>query len=66
MPKAVRDALGLTAGTALDVSVYGSALTLTPHGRTASIVEEQGRLVSDPGIVITDDEMFSLIDAGRR
>jgi AbrB family looped-hinge helix DNA binding protein len=66
VPKALRDALGLTPGTTLDVSSYGAALTLIPRGRTASVIEEDGRLVADADQVITDDEVFGLIDAGRR
>jgi AbrB family looped-hinge helix DNA binding protein len=66
VPKALRDALGLVPGTTLDVSAYGSALTLVPKGRTAVIVEEDGRLVADSDQMITDDQVFGLLDAARR
>ena len=39
VPKALRDALGLTPGTAVDISQYGSGLTMLPAGRTARLVE---------------------------
>ena len=66
VPKPLRDALGLTPGTTLDVSQYGTGLTLTPKGRTAQLVEEGGRLVAISDRVVTDEDIFSLIDAGRR
>ena len=66
VPKPLRDALGLEAGTVIDVSSYGTGLTLIPRGRTARLVEEDGLLVAESDRKITDDEVFSLIDAGRR
>jgi AbrB family looped-hinge helix DNA binding protein len=66
VPKPLRDALGLVPGTTLDVSSYGAALTLVPRGRTAHLVEEDGRLVADSATTITDQDVFALIDAGRR
>ena len=66
VPKALRDALGLAPGMTLDVSSYGSGLTIVPRGRTARLVEEDGRLVADSDRTVTDAEIFALIDAGRR
>ncbi len=66
VPKSLRDALGLTAGSTLDVSRYGSGLQLQPTGRTARLVEESGLLVATGETVIDDDIVFGLIDAGRR
>ena len=66
VPKALREALGLDPGTVLDVSGYGTGLTLVPRGRTARLVEEDGRLVADGDRTITDEDVFALIDAGRR
>ena len=60
-----RDALGLTPGTALDVSSYGAGLTIVPKGRTAHLVKEGGTLVADSDRAITDEDLFRLIDAGR-
>lgn len=66
VPKQLRDALGLEAGTVVDISSYGSGLTLIPRGRTARLVEVDGRLVADSGREITDNDIFAIIDAGRR
>ncbi len=66
VPKALRDALGLSPGTTLDVSTYGAGLTLVPRGRTASVVEEGGALVLDSDRQVGDGDIFGLIDAGRR
>jgi AbrB family looped-hinge helix DNA binding protein len=66
VPKPLREALGLGPGTRLDISAYGGGLTLVPQGRTARLVKKTGRLVADSDRTITDDEVFALIDAGRR
>lgn len=66
VPKPLRDALGLTAGTAVDISSYGTGLTLIPRGRTARLIEEDGFLVAEGGRTITDEDVFALIDASRR
>lgn len=66
VPKPLREALGLSPGTRLDISTYGGGLTLVPRGRTARLIEEDGRLVADDDRPITDEEIFALVDAGRR
>jgi AbrB family looped-hinge helix DNA binding protein len=66
LPKPMRDALGLTAGTSVDISAYGAGLQLIPTGRTARLVLENGVLVATGNTSIDDDTMFGLIDAGRR
>lgn len=66
VPKVLRDALGLTPGTAVDISRYGPGLALVPAGRTARLVEEAGVLVATGKTRIDDDDVFGLIDAGRR
>ena len=67
LPKALRDALGLTPGSTVDVSPYGNGVQITPGGRTATVeLSEAGRLVATSETVVTDDMMFGLIDAGRR
>jgi AbrB family looped-hinge helix DNA binding protein len=66
VPKPLRDALGLTAGSTVDISRYGAGLQLIPTGRTAHLVEESGVLVATGDTVIDDDIVFGLIDAGRR
>ncbi|MGI9155844.1 MAG: AbrB/MazE/SpoVT family DNA-binding domain-containing protein [Marmoricola sp.] len=66
VPKALREALGLRAGSTLDISQYGQGLQLVPSGRTARLVEEAGLLVATGQTTLDDDDVFSLIDAGRR
>jgi AbrB family looped-hinge helix DNA binding protein len=66
VPKRLRDALGLVAGSIVDISRYGAGLQLVPSGRTARLVEEAGVLVATGETEIDDDTVFGLIDAGRR
>jgi AbrB family looped-hinge helix DNA binding protein len=66
VPKPLRDALGLTPGTSVDISRYGAGLQIVPAGRTARLVEESGALVATGDTAIDDEDVFGLIDAGRR
>jgi AbrB family looped-hinge helix DNA binding protein len=66
VPKPLRDALGLTPGSSVDVSRYGPGLQIIPTGRTARLIEEDGVLVASGDTKIDDDIVFGLIDAGRR
>jgi AbrB family looped-hinge helix DNA binding protein len=67
LPKSLRDALGLTPGSTVDVSPYGGGVQITPGGRTARLERsDDGRLVARSETVVTDDVVFALIDAGRR
>ena len=66
VPKPLRDALGLTPGTVVDISQYGAGLTIIPGGRTARLVEKDGELVFTGETRINDEIVFALIDAGRR
>ncbi len=66
VPKPLRDALGLAAGSTVDISRYGAGLQLVPTGRTARLVEESGLLVATGETTIDDDVVFGLIDAARR
>ena len=66
IPKALRDALGLRAGSTVDVSQCGAGLQLIPVVRTARLVKESGALVATGDTEIDDDVVFGLIDAGRR
>jgi AbrB family looped-hinge helix DNA binding protein len=66
VPKPLRDALGLVPGTTVDVSMYGAGLQVVPVGRTARIVEVDGAVVADSDTVVTDDDVFGLLDVGRR
>jgi AbrB family looped-hinge helix DNA binding protein len=66
VPKALRDALGLSPGTTVDVSRYGAGLQLVVAGRTARLTEVDGELVADSTTPVTDDVVFGLLDSGRR
>ena len=66
IPKALRDRLALIPGSVVDVSEYGDGLHIAPGGRTARLVKRQGKLVAESDTVVTDDDIFSLLDAGRR
>lgn len=66
VPKVLREALGLRAGSTVDISPYGSGLQIVPAGRTARLVDESGVLVAAGETEIDDDVVFGLIDAGRR
>ena len=67
LPKSLRDALGLAPGSKVDISAYGAGLQVIPGGRTARIVRgPDGRLVAVSETVVTDDDMFALIDSARR
>lgn len=65
VPKPLRDALGLSAGSTVDISRYGAGLQLVPTGRTARLVIEDGVLVASGETAVDDDDVFGLIDAGR-
>lgn len=66
VPKPLRDALGLVAGSVVDISPYGAGLQLVPAGRTARLVDENGSLVATGDMTIDDDIVLRLIDSGRR
>jgi AbrB family looped-hinge helix DNA binding protein len=66
LPKPLRDALGLVAGSTVDISRYGAGLQLLPTGRTARLADESGVVVATGDTVIDDDTVFGLLDAGRR
>lgn len=66
VPKPLRDALGLTPGSTVDISRYGAGLQLVPAGRTARLIDESGVLVAAGEVAIDDDVVFGLIDSGRR
>lgn len=66
VPKQLREALGLTPGTTLDISWYGAGLQIVPRGRTARLVEEDGHLVIDGTTPIDDDVVYALVDSVRK
>ncbi len=66
VPKVLRDRLGLVPGSTVDVSPYGAGLQLIAVGRTARVRKVGGSLVAASDTVITDEDVFALLDADRR
>jgi hypothetical protein len=56
---------GLPAST-VDISRGGTGRQVIPSGRTAQLVEEDGALVATGTTAIGDEDVFELIEAGRR
>ncbi|MDO5067659.1 MAG: AbrB/MazE/SpoVT family DNA-binding domain-containing protein [Propionibacteriaceae bacterium] len=67
LPKSIRDSLGLTAGSKVVVSLYGNGVQIVPGGRVARLERDtEGRLVARSDTVVTDAQIFALLDSGRR
>jgi AbrB family looped-hinge helix DNA binding protein len=66
VPKPLREAMGLRAGSAVEITRYGAGLQLIPTGRTARLEEEDGVLVATGETTIDDEVVFGLIDIGRK
>lgn len=65
VPKVLRDRLGLTPGSTVDISQYGAGLQLVAVGRTARVRTVRGALIAESETVITDEDVFALLDADR-
>ena len=55
VPKHLRDNLGTQPGTTVDVTAYGAGLQVLPAGRTARIVQIDGKIVAESDTAVTDD-----------
>jgi len=66
VPKALRDQLGLVAGSTVDISLYGDGLHLAPSGRTARLERRDGRLVAVSDTAVSDQDVLDLVDSIRR
>ena len=66
LPKALRDQLGLTPGTVVDVTQYGDGLHVAPGGRTARLERRDGLLVATSDTPIGDGDVFALLESIRR
>ena len=66
VPKPLRDLLGLHPGSAVEISRYGSGLSLVPVACTARVLEEETVLVAAGEAPIDDETVFGLLGAGRR
>lgn len=66
LPKALRDRLGFTPGTVVDVTQYGDGLHVAPSGRTARLERHDGVLVAISDTPIDDGDVFALLESIRR
>jgi AbrB family looped-hinge helix DNA binding protein len=68
IPKAMRDALGLSAGVPLVVTTDGVGVRIEPETKGGHLMEVDGKLVvvSSTGRTVTDRELRQAMDAGRR
>ncbi len=66
VPKVLRDRLGFSPGTVVDITQYGDGLHLAAGGRTARLEERDGALVAVSDTAIDDSDVFAALDALRR
>lgn len=66
LPKPMRERLGLSAGTVVDVTLYGDGIHVAPGGRTARLERRDGKFVAVAETEVTDDDVFDIIDSVRR
>lgn len=66
VPKALREELGLTPGSTVDISRYGFGLQVVPGGRSGHLEVVDGRLVLTGEGEIDNEDVLRLVDAGRR
>jgi AbrB family looped-hinge helix DNA binding protein len=66
VPKAMRERLGLTPGSIVDISLYGDGLHVSPGGRTARLERRGDHLVAVADTEVSDDDVFDIIDSVRR
>lgn len=69
VPKALREALGLSAGTTLEALAADGQLVLRPVGPATRVVRRRGRPVVEvegPVDVLTGEEVRDLVEQIRR
>lgn len=67
IPKGLRDALGLSGGSEVEIVEYGGTLQVRPVGGFAHIERRGDQVVAvGSGAVITDELVDQLRDADRR
>lgn len=66
VPKVLRDRLGLKPGSTVDVSPYGAGLQMVAVSRTARVRTVRGDVVAESETVVTDDDVFAILDTDRR
>ena len=66
VPNSASGVAGLKPGSTVDVSPYGAGLHLVAVSRTARVRTIRGDTVAESETVITDEDVFALLDADRR
>jgi AbrB family looped-hinge helix DNA binding protein len=67
VPKRWRVAFGLNPGTTVEITPSGTGVQITPSGRTARVVQDEfGDWVARSDTAVTDQDVYALIDAGRK
>lgn len=66
IPKSLREELGLSPGSTVDISRYGFGLQIVPGGRSGHLEVVDGRLVLTGEGEIDNADVLRLLDAGRR
>ena len=69
IPKPLRESLGLSAGTNLEVRESDGELVLRPTGPRARVVRRRGRAVltvDDADATLSTDEVRDLLERARR
>ena len=66
VPKVLRDRLGLEPGSTVDISPYGAGLQMVAVSRTARVRTIRGEIVAESETVISDEDVFAILDADRR
>lgn len=68
VPKPLRDRLGLTAGTEVELEVHDGVLTLVPQGPRVVLAEDDGFAVlttTEPVPPLRQDEVLRVLDESR-
>jgi AbrB family looped-hinge helix DNA binding protein len=66
VPKPLRDELGITPGTPLEIDLVDDHLELAAPRRTPTVVEgRNGPVVATTGTTITDEDVRRVLEAAR-
>lgn len=70
VPKAIRDRLGLMAGSGVELTERGGELVLTPLGPRIRLAERGGRRVfvvdESDDVGLSDDDVRGLVEESRQ
>jgi len=65
VPKKVRDAVGLRAGSSIDIEVRGEEVILRSHRQGKGLYNDRGLWVYDSGAPLTNDDITARINEDR-